>query len=321
MKPRIELSKPRDFGEVVNDTFTFIKQNFKPLMSCFFTFCGFFLLGSVVAASLQQIRMADALNNASAYGTETPTIFSNLGVIGVEYVVTVIFVILTYMMLLVTILSYMHLYKDKGSVPPTTAEVWAYIKYFFWRVLAAGLLLTVAMGLVFGLFMLFGYGSRSLSLIIFGGLVCFGLAFWIYPIASVMFPIIVIENGSIGYAMRQSFRLVKGNWWVTFGTLFVIGLITAACAGLVALPLAVANAISMVFSIKNGVGTFNKTLMVATAVVQHIAYVFYIIPVVAAALCYFNLTEVKEGTGMLSRINKFGMADDAESKNSGIEEY
>ena len=319
MKPRIELAKPRDFGEVVNDTFTFIKQNFKPLITCFFTFCGIFLLGSVIAASLQQIRLADALNNASAYGTETPTIFSNLRIIGVEYVATVVFVMLTYMTLLVTVLSYIHLYKDKGNVPPTTAEVWSYIKYFYWRVVAVGLILTVATALVFGLFILFGYGSRSLSFIIFGGIVCFFLLFWIYPIASIMFPILVIENGSIGYAIRQSFRLIKDHWWVTFGTLFVIALITGACAGLVALPLAVANGISMALSIKGGMH-FNKILMVGTAIIQHLAYVFYIIPVVAAALCYFNLTEVKEGTGMLNRISKFGSADDADL-SIGTEEH
>jgi hypothetical protein len=210
----------------------------------------------------------------------------------------------------------MNLYKDKGNLPPTTAEVWSYIKYYYWRVLGASLLFAVAMGLAFGLFALFGYGSRSLSLIIFGGLICFALALWIYPMASILFPIMIVENGSIGYAMRQSFRLIKDHWWVTFGTLFVVALITGACAGLVALPVAIANAISMVLSIKDGAGHFNKALMVGTAIVQHIAYVFYIIPVVAAALCYFNLTEVKEGTGMLSRISKFGIADDAEVDNS-----
>jgi hypothetical protein len=44
----IEFKKRRDFGQVINDTFTFMRQNFKPLIKTYFTFCGLFVSGQYV---------------------------------------------------------------------------------------------------------------------------------------------------------------------------------------------------------------------------------------------------------------------------------
>ena len=43
MIQKVEFRKVRDFGEVISDTFLFMKQNFKPLFKAFFYLCGFFL--------------------------------------------------------------------------------------------------------------------------------------------------------------------------------------------------------------------------------------------------------------------------------------
>jgi hypothetical protein len=50
-------------------------------------------------------------------------------------------------------------------------------------------------------------------------------------------------------------------------------------------------------------------LAILTAVLQTFQYALYIIMLVAICLCYFNLTESKEGTGLLARINQFGTAE------------
>ena len=42
MPSKIELLKVRDFGEIITDSFGFVRQNFKQLVKCFFVFSGFF---------------------------------------------------------------------------------------------------------------------------------------------------------------------------------------------------------------------------------------------------------------------------------------
>jgi hypothetical protein len=56
MQPKIELAKTRDFGEIINDTFLFMRQNFKPLLKYFFTFCGIFLAAGTVCSTLYQLK-------------------------------------------------------------------------------------------------------------------------------------------------------------------------------------------------------------------------------------------------------------------------
>ena len=41
MSKPLNLRKDRDFGQVINDTFTFISQNFKPLVKNYLLFVGF----------------------------------------------------------------------------------------------------------------------------------------------------------------------------------------------------------------------------------------------------------------------------------------
>ena len=54
--PAIELSKTRDFGEAISDSFLFVRQNLKLLLSAFFIFCGFFLLAGTVIGIMQQMK-------------------------------------------------------------------------------------------------------------------------------------------------------------------------------------------------------------------------------------------------------------------------
>ncbi len=285
MKPAIELSKPRDFGEIVNDTFTFIKQNFKPLIKCFFTFCGFFLLVGAVFSCLQQVQTIDALNSANAYGTETATGFSGLRTLGLDYLLAMAFLFLTIATAEITVFCYLSLYKEKGNVPPAVAEVWGYMKYYFMRSFTALILIYI--------------------MLVIGFVLCLVPGLWLYPIFALILPVMIFENTTFGYAFSHCFRLIKDFWWVTFGAIVISGIIGILCAGVVAMPASLANMIVMLVNIKRGV-RFSVGLTIAASVLQHLAYVFYIIPMIATALCYFNLTEVKEGTSILNRIEGFG---------------
>src|SRR3954469_20272020 len=58
MKQPIELRRVRDFGQVINDSFTFLKENFKPLFKSLFIICGFFLVLGTITTAFAYLKMS-----------------------------------------------------------------------------------------------------------------------------------------------------------------------------------------------------------------------------------------------------------------------
>lgn len=286
MEPNIELAKPRDFGEIVSDTFTFIRQNIKYLLKYFFIFCGFFVLAACATSILQDVKVVQTVNNytADSFVSSGPFAF-----IGLEFFLYMFFVILAYTAIIVTILCYMALYKVKGNVPPDTEEMWGYFKYYYLKCLGASILLVI--------------------LLTAGFVLCIIPGVYLYPIFMLILPIMIVENATFGYAFNQAFKLIKDSWWVTFGAIFIISMITSIIAMVVSLPAALLKLGGFLFHIQKGSGQVSLVTTIIGSVLQQIATLFQIILVVGIALCYFSLNESKEGTGLLDRIKDFGTAN------------
>ena len=103
MDSKIELAKPRDFGETITDTFGFIRQNFKPLLKYFFIFCGFFVVATCSLTVLLEVKAISFANNTDAFDESNAfsRVFSLLGVyfllflfIALEYVIGLAFALL-----------------------------------------------------------------------------------------------------------------------------------------------------------------------------------------------------------------------------------
>ncbi|HEY9003306.1 MAG TPA: hypothetical protein VIM89_18265 [Mucilaginibacter sp.] len=283
MDSKIELAKPRDFGEIIGDTFAFVKQNFKPLLKYFFIFCGFFLLATGAVDTLNQIQTLNRFNNFNPnsfdnqmgpFSTFTPT-----------YFLTLFFMLVEYMAITVMTLSFMALYKQKGNEVPSTEEMWGYFKFYFLRVAGSAFVVSI--------------------LTILACFLCLVPGIYLYPIMSLVFPIIVVENASFGYAFNQSFRLIKDSWWTTFGVMIVIGLILSVAAGVLVLPSVIFTAGSVFMHMTKGTATSIAGVVITSALKQ-CSHVFHILSVVATCLIYFSLHEMKEGTGLMERINQFG---------------
>lgn len=282
-QPNIELSKNRDFGELITDTFAFLKQNFKPLLVMFFTFNGLFLLAMVVlnilqytnASSLQQ----DMMESRPVF---TQSRFANFGLLSV---VAGLVAFLNYTLISTTVLSYMALYREKGNQPPSTSEVWGYIKYYFMRLLGSSFLLGI--------------------LLVIGFVFCVIPGVYLYPIFGLVLPIIVMENASFGYAFNRSFKLINDNWWTVFGALFVIGIIMYTGFMVFSLPVIIITVINF-FTHHSATTATSLPLYIINIFLQTAGQMVVIVPVVTSVLCYFKLVEIKESTGLLNRINTFG---------------
>jgi hypothetical protein len=287
MEPSIELSKTRDFGEIIADSFLFIRLNLKPLISCFFVFCGFFLLAGTVTAILQQIKANELLSSVDVSdGGASAVVPSGFAArFGVTYFLQLLFLILTYTAITVTILSFMTLYKEKGNIAPTNEEVWGYFKYFFLKTFGANIVNSI--------------------LLIIATMLCLIPGIYLYPILGLVFPIMIVENTTFGYAFNQSFRLIKENWWTVFGALFVTGLIVYICMAVVTVPFAAANIWSTFFHRGHHIHISMISIIVGT-IIRQLSHVLYILPFVTLTICYFSLTESKHATGLMGRIDQLG---------------
>ncbi len=296
MEPKIELSKTRDFGEIIADSFLFIRQNIKPLLSCFFTFCGFFLLAAGVASIMQQIKMMDTLNNADGNFGQGNTGFRTS--YGIETILSIVFALTGFIAIKVTILSFMALYKEKGNIAPTNEELWGYFKFYFFRI--------------------FGSAILNYLILIIGFIFCLIPGIYLYPILGLIFAIIIVENTSYGYAFNQSFRLIKENWWTIFGALFISGLIVFVCSTVVNMPFQVVNVWSVFFHKAKHIHLSMLSIIMGT-ILKELAMVLYILPLVTLTICYFSLAEAKDATGLMGRINQIGT--DSTDADTPAEEY
>jgi hypothetical protein len=285
MTPNIELAKPRDFGEIISDTFTFIRQNLKPLLKYFFIFSGFFILASTATSVMIQVRAIGVFNNLNPDDSPNGTIFANVSYIMVNTLFAMVFILLEYLSITVTVLCYMALYKQKQNTVPTVEEMWGYFKFYFFKVLGSSIVIYF--------------------IIVIGAVFCIIPGVYLYAVMALVLPIMVIENTSFGYAFNQSFRLIKDNWWVTFGVLVVIFIIIYVASIFVSMPAAVVDAGNLFLHLTKGTQV-TLPIAILSTLLQEICHVFHIITVVGAVLCYFNLTESKEGTGLIERMNQFG---------------
>ena len=131
MEQNIELAKPRDFGEVLGDTFVFIRQNLKPLLKYFVIFCGFFVVATAATSTVVELRAINLTTSFDANDFANESVLGRIMPLIGSYLLLITFYILQSVTLNVMILSYMALYQKKGNTVPTVDEMWGYINITF----------------------------------------------------------------------------------------------------------------------------------------------------------------------------------------------
>ncbi len=295
MEENFEPRKVRDFGEVINDTFVFIFKTWKPLLRAYVVICGFFVIGGTLATLLQQFRMLKGIKHGLPGSPRDPfSIFANL--LGYEYIIAILFSLMTYTVITLTSLAFIHLYKEKGNEVPTTEEVWTYVKFYFFQFLGSSAVLFV--------------------LLVAGTMLCFIPGIYLFPIVGLMFPIMMMESSNLGFAFSKAFTLIKSNWWPTFGVQMIMLILVMAASFIFHIPLAIAGMTSFF----TGITKMDTFSIVMQVVISHITMVFLIFPNIALALSYYSLSEQKDGTGLMGRIRDFGKKD-AINPDLAPEEY
>ena len=321
MKAKLELRQSRDFGEIINDTIVFIGQNWKSLFKTYFVFCGFFVFGQTLFGVLYQIKIVHMTQGsiptgiANSYGRNPYSTF------GFELLALLFFVYFNFLSMIVTILSYVTIYNQKGNAVPELNEIWGYYKYYFLRVLW----FTILLGLV--VFLIATILSLTMTVVVVSGLsnsvvmvflvilLVFLPLIYVANVLMLFFPIVVVENSGFRYAFSRSFRLVKGKWWATFGVFFVSAIIVYSVYLLINAPFYFIAGGSVALLSYN----LSTTMAVIRAILTGAFQVTALIPWIAAAITYFSYIEDKESIGLMERIDSLGTPN--EDINAATEDY
>lgn len=288
MESKVEFSRTRDFGEIINDSIHFVKQNFKALFTPLLYINLVFILASAATGIMMQVKSFRMLGTEHTSVLDTFDSSAFLAGFGINYVLYFLFYFLSFTVVQLVTLCFIDLYKKNGNVAPSKEDVWLACKTHFWRFTLASFLLSI--------------------LVAFATLFCLLPGIYLFPIASLVYPMIIVDEAPFDQALSRAFTLIKDNWWKIFGALFIIWLIAYFTIGLAALP----GTLMTMSGIFLGQSTsLSLTGAVLNVVIQSFGMLLYALPTITVALCYFSLSEQKEGTGLMSRIENLGNQNDA----------
>ncbi len=284
---KIELRKIRDFGENINSTFQFIKQELKPLLKSFFAITGIVILITGVVGAFYQADAMSGIFNAFKGIQYKPKGFGEI--FNFTYFLFLLLSIFNFVLINVTIACYVKIYGNKAGVSPTIEEVWNEVVRYIIPIFFYTVVLSV--------------------LIIIGCLLCLVpgiyLAIVFVPINYVM----IIEDASFGTAFNRCFTLIKENFWLSFGLYIVVYLIYSVSSGVIGLAISAVAGLIAYFTTKD----IGSTVGVVTGFLSIFQHLFYIIFSISIGLHYYNLVEQKDGEGLLSRIESLGSDNDQSS--------
>ncbi|MFH6604908.1 hypothetical protein ACEZ3G_15590 [Maribacter algicola] len=283
----IEFKKQRELGEVLSDTFAFLRTEFKPFMATFFKIVGPYIMIMVIALAMYMYYIGNSFSLLMFNNDAVPNVLLIL-LIGGLYVISIIAV---YTMAQSTVLHYIKSYASgKGKIDFNTIKSDVYAT--FWKFIGMGFLVVVcvAAGLMF----------------------CFIPGIYLWVPLSLAFAIMVYNRLSVTDAFSYSFTLVKDHWWITFATLLVTAIIVMIASYAFALPTMIYNWLKMgMFSgevdAEGIMDVFKDPIYILLNIVGTVAqFLLNIISIVAGVFIYFNLNERKNFTGTYERIESLG---------------
>lgn len=286
----INFQKQRELGDIITDTFKFIRENFKLLSKVIFKVCGPVFLILVFALGYYSYLGLDTFQNPF-FGLGDSVNSSMLIFAGFILISSLLaFYVLLYSTVLHFIKSYI---QNDGLVNET--QVYSGVKSDFGSML--GLLLLTAI------------------MVAVGTLLCIFPGIYLWAPLSIAPAIMVFSGQSVVDSIGYTFTLIKNNWWTTFFTLFVIAILVYIIGLAFQLPLIFyyffkALTGSAEVSIANPSSLVDWVTVVVNVISSLAQYLLTIIMIIATAFIYYNLDEKINFTGSYKTISELGSSED-----------
>lgn len=275
------LKKTRDIGDLITDTFTYIRLNFKSYgLSLLYFMVPVLLLSSIIVGSSYGNLFSTALSND--FGETVPD-----EMLGFSLGFFVGLIMTMFAIAILMVITYNHIrfrFEGKSDIQPFD-------------------LVQNAVSKIIGLFFLN---------IVYVSIILFGLVFFILPgiyfaiRLSLSSTVYIVEDVDIFTALGRSWELIDGYWWMTFGVIVIMSIISNIISSVFTVPIMIATLIIGAAGAEDG-GTIALVIGVFYSLTVTVSTLFTAIPLLTNALHYFNLSERKEGSGLRSRIESLGL--------------
>lgn len=272
---KIDLCQRRSFGDLLTDTFVFIKQEFKPFLRCF---CYLVLPVLIVDVLFKSTFLQDfILNTGEQYSTD---ILRFRG----QFFWTYFFNLIVIYWLMLETLSYIRVYQDKyeagDNSPVKPREVWFVMR-------RKGVLLGI-----------WGIGYLCISLIAFLFLIIPGIYF--FTALNFGAYLIVITDRKMKEVF--SFSFIRGEWWSTFGFGIVIHLIISFMSYIFLIPTWILYIPSLMTDNPEN-NYIASILLLLASLGQNFLYTIYFI---GMGFKFFSIIEGREHYALYKKINSIG---------------
>tara|TARA_R110002167_G_scaffold27871_12_gene94585 strand:- start:1623 stop:2507 length:885 start_codon:yes stop_codon:yes gene_type:complete len=283
----ITFKKQRELGDILTDTFAFIRTEFKPFGKVFLTIVGPYLVVMMISLALYLYFVGNQFNFLVE---QSETAINGLLTAAILILYFLSF-IMVYIMSQSTVLHYIKSYiegKGETNFDSIRADVYAALGSFL------------------------GLGFIVIACLVIGFMFCLIPGIYLWVPLSLSFSIMAFERKGISDAFGDSFSLVKDHWWISFATLLVVAIIVTVASYAFALPTAIygwakMGILSGALDAESMMDSFKDPIYILLNMIGTLAqFVLNIITLVAGAFLYFNLNERKNFSGTFERIQNLG---------------
>ncbi len=288
----IEFKKERDLGAIISDTFKFIRENWKEYFSFIVRIIGPILLIGAAFLMFAVISYSGAAKGLLTLDQGDPSLFLK----GFSEIFGWAFVMMIVWALVYTLLAEVSLYYVKSYITNNGVANFEEVKQNTYK----------------NIWKFIGLGILSILLTLVGYVLCFLPSIYIIIVLFLGFPIMVFENKSVGDTISHCFKLIKGEWWNTFGVVIVLSLLVGILGIAFTIPQMIYQLIStgLFMNIEDPtaiIGLFDDPIYMALTFIAYFGkFLFYSITLIASAFIYFDLNEQKNFTGTFEKIDSLG---------------
>ena len=251
----MEIKKERTSGELINDSFAFVSQNFVGLYKPILLFASPFAL--ISAFFYSKIQLAGLTNQE----------YGNASLNNVIYISSLL---AANVLLYGVVYGYVYFHIKEGKAKFTIEDIWSYITHHLGKIIGA--LLFMLAFVVLGLFLFILPG--------------------IYLFVAFLFIVAVMLYEGIDYQMAflRCLMLIKGKWWNTFGLVMLVNGIILVFGLIIKIP-EIIYTILLKTSLVKHMDSLPLQYSIAATTTQFLVFFLQVFPLMLIILQYFNINE------------------------------
>ena len=310
----INFKKERSFSQKLNATFEFLSRNFKPITKNILLVAGPFALLPGIFYGMYQGETFGAIleGQNNPFGAEGV----NTGLLVTSLIGMIICSMISVTLIVAVVMRHIRQYITEGHTNIPVNEIWSGIGRESLQVLgtsifiiAAVILATILIFLPVGLL---SVAEPNPFLIFLGIMVAVIGLFLLYPALFLLYPIRSMEKTGLFAAFRRMLKLISGKWLSTTGLVVVVGILQSFISMVFTLPMYIMIGMQVMHMADGEAAEepgllYNILLSLSTGISMLGTFSLYSILFIAITFQYYSLRERKEASGLLERMESFGV--------------